>query len=176
MKKALSYINVIEEYTLGLSLLALALFSCFQVLTRYAFNYSFTWFEELSRYICIFITFLGASLGLKYGSHFTMSALVDRLPFRARRLIAALVGLVSAAFFVVVTYYGAVHCLKHYRYGNLSAALRLPMYLPYLPIPAFSALMAGRSLLQVGKDLSDVIRGEPAPPDMDGSVPEDEPA
>ena len=157
MKRFLAYINGIEEYTLGLSLLALAMFSCLQVVTRYAFNYSFTWFEELSRYACVFITFLGASLGLKYSTHFAMTAVVDSLPDRAKKLIYSLVYLVCALFFMVVVYYGTVHCLKHYRFGNLSAALRLPMYIPYLPIPVFSAVMAVRCLLISWTNLASVF-------------------
>jgi C4-dicarboxylate transporter DctQ subunit len=153
-------LNQIEEYTLGLSLLALAVFSCLQVITRYAFNYSFTWFEELSRYACVFLTFLGASLGLKYSTHFAMTALVDSLPYRIRKLVQSLVYLACALFFVVVAYYGTLHCLKHYRFGNLSASLRLPMYIPYLPIPVFSGVMAVRCLLISWAGLTGAISGD----------------
>lgn len=168
MKKVIGVLNHIEEYTLGLSLLALALFACVQVFTRYVLNYSFTWFEELSQFSCVFITFLGASLGVKYSTHFSMTALVDRLPFRLRNLVAALVYLVCAVFFAVVAYYGSKHCLKHFRFGNLSAALRLPMYVPYLPIPVFSAVMAARCLIIVYRNLTDAVRG---PGDQDREIP-----
>ena len=147
MKKLIKILNQIEEYTLGMSLLALALFACVQVFTRYVLNFSFTWFEELSQFACVFLTFLGASLGIKYSTHFTMNALVDALPFRPRKAMEALVYIIAAFFFAVVAYYGTKHCLKHFKYGNLSAAMRLPMYIPYLPIPIFSAVMCGRCLI-----------------------------
>lgn len=147
MRRIIRFANNLEEYALGLSLLALALFACVQVFTRYVLNYSFPWFEELSQYACVFLTFLGASLGIKYGTHFTMSALVDRLPKNAIRFVNALVYLLCALFFAVVAYYGTKHCLKHFKFGTLSAALRLPMYVPYLPIPIFSAVMTIRCLM-----------------------------
>lgn len=160
MKRIIKYLNHVEEYTIGLYLLGLAIFACVQVFTRYVLNYSFTWFEELSQYSCVFLTFLGASLGIKYSTHFTMSAIVDRLPFRLKNVITALVYLICTLFFLVVAYYGFKHCQKHYKFGNLSAAMRLPMWLPYLPIPVFSCVMAGRSLIIVGRCLVDVVRGE----------------
>lgn len=160
MTRILKILNGLEEYTLGLYLLALALFACVQVFTRYVLNYSFHWFEELSQYSCVFLTFLGAALGIKYGAHFTMTALVDRLPFRVRNLVVALVYLICAVFFAVVTWYGAKHCIKHYRFGNLSAALRLPMFVPYLPIPVFSGVGMVRCLIVSGRALVNVYRGD----------------
>ena len=171
MIKLKAYLNHVEEYTLGFSLLGLAIFSCLQVLTRYAFNYSFTWFEEFSRYACVFITFLGASLGLKYSTHFAMTALVDSLPYRAKKLIYCLVYLVCAFFFMVVVYYGTIHCLKHYRFGNLSAALRLPMYIPYLPIPFFSGVMVVRCLMISWDGVTGVVRGNRSHPSLPGDKP-----
>ncbi len=159
MKKFVQVLNSIEEYTLGLTLLALALFACLQVFTRYLLNYSFTWFEELSQFACVFITFLGASLGIKYSTHFSMTAVVDRLPFRTRNIVSALVYLASALFFVIVAYYGIKHCSRQFRYGNTSAALRLPMYVPYLSIPLFSGVMAFRCLVKSWQGLADAVKG-----------------
>jgi C4-dicarboxylate transporter DctQ subunit len=161
MRRIIRFANNLEEYSLGLSLLALALFACVQVFTRYVLNYSFAWFEELSQYACVFLTFLGASLGIKYGTHFTMSAVVDRLPRNMIRFVNALVYLICALFFVVVAYYGTKHCIKHYNFGNLSAALRLPMFVPYLPIPIFSAIMAVRCLMIAAFNIFGTRDGEP---------------
>lgn len=150
----------IEEYVLGLSILALAIYACVQVFTRYALNFSFTSYEEIGRYTCVFITFLGASLGIKRSSHFAMTALTDRLPYRTAHVISALVWLISAVFFFVVTYYGVIHCIKQYRFETISPALRIPMYIPFLPIPAFFTIMGFRSLWKVYQDIRDTIKGE----------------
>lgn len=164
LKKTIKILNNIEEYTLGLTLLALAMFACFQVFTRYALNISFTWFEELSRFACVFLTFLGASLGIKYSTHFSMTAVVDKLPYRLKHSISALIYIICALFFAVVAWYGYKHCLKHFRYGNLSPAMRLPMYIPYLPIPLFSGVMVLRCLLRSAHDLKHAIEGAPDEP------------
>ena len=152
--------NAIEEYALGMSLLLLSIYSCIQVFTRYVLSYSFTSYEEFARYSCIFITFLGASLGIKYSIHFAMTAVVERLPHRLRELTTALVWLIGALFFFVVAYYGFSQCLKDMKYGMIAPALQIPMYIPFLPIPVFSLIMGGRSLLIFRNALVRAIRGK----------------
>ncbi|MFH1139568.1 MAG: TRAP transporter small permease [Pseudomonadota bacterium] len=161
MNKVLVFLNRLEEYTLGLTLLALALFSTVQVFTRYVFGISFAWFEELSRFSCVFITFLGAGLGFKYSTHFAMTAAVDKLPRKLKNVTTVAVFLISAFFFVVVAYYGLFQCQKHFKFGTLSAAMRWPMYIPYLPIPFFSAVMAWRCLMIVGRNIREMLQADP---------------
>ena len=160
MKTAVKIFNHIEEYTLGLSLLALAIYSCIQVFTRYVLNYSFTSYEEVARYACIFLTFLGASLGIKYSTHFAMTALTDRLPPRFQNIASVLVWLFSAIFFLVVSYYGVIQCLKQFRFGTLTPALRIPMYVPFLPIPIFFFIMGIRSVIKSGFAAKHVLKNE----------------
>ena len=160
MRMLIKVFNAIEEYALGMTLLVLAVYSCIQVFTRYILNYSFTSYEEVARYSCIFITFLGASLGIKYSAHFAMTAVIDRFPFRLKNFFTALIWLISAVFFFVVTYYGFVQCLKQIRFGMTAPALRIPMFIPFLPIPVFSAVMGCRSLIPCVKALSRMIQGE----------------
>ena len=160
MKQFSKIFQNIEEYVLGMSILALAIYACIQVFTRYALNFSFTSYEEIGRYTCVFITFLGASLGIKRSSHFAMTAVTDRLPYKTAHFISALVWLISAVFFFVVTYYGIIHCMKQFRFETISPALRIPMYIPFLPIPAFFTVMGFRSLWKVCEDIQCAIRGE----------------
>lgn len=152
--------NYIEEYAIGMTLLFLAIYSCIQVFTRYVLNYSFTSYEELARYSCIFITFLGASLGIKYSTHFAMTAIVERFPLRLRELTTAMVWLISALLFFAVTYYGFFQCQKMMRFGMITPALRIPMYVPFLSIPVFSLVMGCRSLLKIRSALISAIRGK----------------
>ncbi len=160
MNRFSRFFQNIEEYVLGMSILALALYACVQVFTRYALNFSFTSYEEIGRYTCVFITFLGASLGIKRSSHFAMTAVTDRLHYRTAHLISALVWLISAVFFFVVTYYGVIHCMKQFRFETISPALRIPMWVPFLPIPVFFTVMGFRSLWKVYQDIQCAIRGE----------------
>jgi C4-dicarboxylate transporter DctQ subunit len=51
LKRLFDTLDRIENITLVWTILGLALIGFVQVITRYVFNYSFTWFEELGRYL-----------------------------------------------------------------------------------------------------------------------------
>ncbi len=161
MKKLFHWFNLLEEGTLCFVLLGLACMAFVQVVSRYVFHYSFSWFEELGRYLGIFMAFLGASIGVKYGAHFTMDALVRQLPIRAAGLVRSAVNVLSGIFFLAVVWFALLQASKLRRYGVTSAALRIPMYLVYLPIPAFSFSMAVRFFLRARTEWGVFLRGNP---------------
>ena len=144
MSKILRILNNIEELVLGFTLLGLAIFVFIQVILRYGFHFAYSWAEELGRYMTIFFTFLGASLGVKYGTHFSVEALVQYLPDRYCHLVKAVVNLICGLFFLIVIYFAWLQITKLHKYGSSTATLRIPMYVPYIPIPLFSVTIASR--------------------------------
>lgn len=152
-----------EKGLLVWTILGLALIGCIQVFTRYVLNYSFTWYEELGRYLGVFITFLGAAIGVKSSSHFTMDLFVRKLKRPWQQLLRMTTALVSVSFFFLVAWYSCKVVSRMYGYGTTSPAMGMPMYLAYLPIPLFSVVMAVR-YCQTGltalRELRTVVEGE----------------
>jgi len=161
MKKLLKWAENLEEWVLAYTLLLVVLLAFVQVVLRYGFHYDFTWFNEFARYTCIFMTFLGASIAVKAGVHFSMDALVQAVPGRAAHLMKVLVNLGCGLFCVVVVYYGTLHCLKLHRFGVRTSAMQIPMYVPYLSIPVFSATMGLRFFGKMVFHLKAFIKNEP---------------
>ena len=144
----LDRIHRMENFILVWTILGLAFIGFIQVFTRYLFNYSFTWFEELGRYLGVFIAFAGASTGVRTGSHFTMDLIVSNLSRAWRRPIRLFTHLLSAGFFVIVAWYSYKTVVRMYGYETTSPTMEIPMYLAYLPIPVFSVSIALRFLIQ----------------------------
>jgi C4-dicarboxylate transporter DctQ subunit len=159
--KLLNFTERLEEWVLAYTLLGIVLLSFIQVVLRYAFHYNFTWFEELGRYICVFLTFLGASIAVKTGAHFSMDAIVQSVPGRAAHLMKVVVNLACTLFFVIIVYYGTLHCMKLGRYGVKTAALRIPMFVPYLSIPVFSFIMSLRFLGKMIVHIRSFVNNQP---------------
>ncbi len=153
--------NRLEEVALGWTLLGLALLAFLQVVLRYAFDTGLDWAEELGRYVSVLLTFLGASVGVKHGTHFSVEAVVKALPYRASHGVRALAGLLTAVLFAAVVWYGWVHTARLQRFGVTSASLRVPMWIPYAPIPLFSATLALRFLLQALGHARRAVDGPP---------------
>lgn len=72
-----------------------------QVVSRYGLDRPLSWPEELSEFLFITLTFIGATAVLKRGGHFSMDALVQSLPEGARTFIhrasMVLMGVLAAA-------------------------------------------------------------------------------
>ena len=150
----------LEEGLIAVILLGLALMAFVQVVTRACFGLSFTWFEELSRYLGVFVTFLGASLGVKYGMHFSMDAVIRVIPARPAHLIQGAANLAAGLFFLALIYYSWLNIAKLRRFGVTTAALGVPMYWAYLPIPVFSVTIAWRFFRVAGREFLAGFRGD----------------
>ncbi len=165
MKKLIRALNLAEEWTLVLVLLGLACLTFVQVCSRYLLNYSFTWMEELSRYLGVFIAFLGASLGVKYGAHFSMDLVYERVQNdRIRHALKIFVNAFCGVLFIVIAYYGLIQTLKLQHFGVSTSALQLPKYWAYAPIPFFSIFIALRFFILMAGHARDFRHNNPYAP------------
>jgi C4-dicarboxylate transporter DctQ subunit len=109
----------------------------------------------------IFVTFLGASIGVKYGTHFSMEALVQYTPDRISHLVKSLAYLISGTMTFFFVYFGIKHLLRLKGFGVNSAAMGIPMFIPYLPIPLFSLTMSFRFYRLCYKHVKSFIKNDP---------------
>ena len=71
--------------TIALCLALMVVLVLGNVILRYAFNTGLTLSEELSRWLFVYLVFLGAVVALREHSHLGMDSLMQRLPATARR-------------------------------------------------------------------------------------------
>ena len=69
---------------LALALMVVLVFT--NVVLRYAFSSGITVSEELSRWLFVWLTFLGAVIAMREGSHLGSDTLVSRLPLAGKKL------------------------------------------------------------------------------------------
>lgn len=151
----------IEEGALGFALLGLAVLTVVETGLRYTVSYTFAWFGEFANYTMIFFTYLGASIGVRYGTHFSMEALTEYSGDRASHLLKAAAYGLSGIVCVLFIYYGTVHLLKMRSFGVKSPAMQWPMFVPYLPIPIFSLTMGFRFFALSFKHFRGFLKNEP---------------
>ena len=148
MQRIKNFLDRVENITLVWTILGLALIGFVQVIARYVFNYSFTWYEELGRYLGVFIAFMGAAIGVKTGSHFTMDLLVSKMRQPYQGLFKLLTHCLCSFFFLVVAWYSWKIVSRMHGYGTTSPTMEIPMYVAYLPIPVFSVVIGIRFFLK----------------------------
>jgi TRAP-type C4-dicarboxylate transport system permease small subunit len=74
------------EVLISLALAVMVVLVFGNVVMRYAFNSGITLSEELSRWLFVWVTFLGAVVAMKEGAHLGSDTLVSKLPVRWQKV------------------------------------------------------------------------------------------
>lgn len=133
------------DVLLGTAILVMVVSMVWQVIGRYVFSRAPGWTEELSRFLMLWLTMLGSAAALRSGSHLSVTSLVDALPPRVLAWALALrdAALVGAAGLLV--WYGFL--FARLNSAQESAAMDIPMTVPYAALPVGAALIIVMVLL-----------------------------
>lgn len=140
MKSLTKFIHILNQiigYLMVVMMTAMTIVIIAQVICRIVHG-SIPWSEEFSRFLMIYITFLGMAYACRYDQLMSVKFLQMSLPELGRKIMYAVALLIQIAFFATVFYQGlAIIQTVH---TQLSPAMRIPMSLPY------SAMMVGSIL------------------------------
>ncbi len=114
------------------------------VFSRYVLVRTFTWYDEIARGCFVWLTFLGAAVGVKRQAHFRLHILVDRLSPGPRQATVILLPLVVIIFAGVLIQQGLVF-LELGKFQQ-TPVMGLPKTWIYVSIPIGGALMILYSL------------------------------
>ena len=126
------------------------------VFSRYVLVMTFTWYDEIARACFVWLTLLGAAVGVKRHAHFRLHLVVDRLPQRLQKAVAVLFPLVIMAFAAVLIHQGLVF-LELGRFQQ-TPVMGLPKIWIYVAIPIGGALMILYSLVPLWQALRGLFR------------------
>ncbi|MGM0876693.1 MAG: TRAP transporter small permease [Bacillota bacterium] len=87
MTKAFSLFDKLLNAMMALSLAVMSLLVFGNVILRYGFNSGITWSSEISRFLFIWLTFLGAIVALKDNKHLAVDLLIKKLPPNSRKVV-----------------------------------------------------------------------------------------
>jgi TRAP-type transport system small permease protein len=126
----------------------LALTVLYQFITRYVFNDSAAWTEEIARYLLIGVVFVGATIGVAKNAQIQVDFFYRHMPAALGRWLSRLVDVVRVAFFAAAVVLTGEMMLK------LGSSTRMtivdaPMNIVYGVVLLGFAAMTFRSI-QVG--------------------------
>jgi TRAP-type C4-dicarboxylate transport system permease small subunit len=133
--------NVLESVTLWFIALALAAMTVVvfaQVVAR-EISASLPWSEELSRYLMIYLTYLGVSVGVKRKSHIAVEFVTGKFPVKVQNTIEAATNIVCILCCAIIVIYGVQ--LVDITMMQKSPALRIPMGIAYFSLVLGGSLM-----------------------------------
>ena len=79
-----------------------------QIIMRFVFNNSLSWSEELGKFIFVWISWLGISIGQRRHEHIRITLLVDRLTLKWQKIFEIIADIMLFAILAVTLYYAAV--------------------------------------------------------------------
>ena len=101
-------LDKIEETVLVSMFVVMVGIIFFQVIMRYVFNNSLSWSEEFGKFLFVWISWLGISIGHKRKEHIKITLVVDKLPHKLKMICEAISELILVIICGITMYYGVV--------------------------------------------------------------------
>ena len=146
--KALAAINKLLEAFAVINLALMSLLVFLNVVLRYTLNSGLTFTEEASRYMFVWLTFMGAVLAFNGDEHVSVQFLVAKLPVKLRAWWTIATDLILLACCVLLL----IGCCKltAQNMENLSPITGVPTGINFLAASIMSALLAVLLVVRIG--------------------------
>jgi TRAP-type C4-dicarboxylate transport system permease small subunit len=139
-----------ERTALILILSVMTLVVFLQVVFRYVLGRPLYWSEEMARYLFVWLSVLGAALGVQKGGHFGLDFFQRMKPKPWKRFVPIFVHLLMGAVALVIFFQGIT--LVQMTSLQESPAMSISMAWAYASMPTGAGLMAVHLLLALIKD------------------------
>lgn len=104
--RGINFLSEASGYLSGILIFLASLIIVYQVVIRYFIGASTIWQTELSIYMLIFATFVGAAYGLKHDGHVGVDVITDLLPEKPKAMLKIITSLASMVLTIVVAWKG----------------------------------------------------------------------
>lgn len=131
MKKVLDGLTKLENLIMVVAFIIMVGASFAQVVNRNFFKLPISWFDEASVYCMIYMVLIGTEVGLRDGTQIAVTGVVDKLGGRMKTVVQVIAKVIVVIFSFGVLMGGIKLVNIQIRTGQVSAALSLPMSIPY---------------------------------------------
>jgi TRAP-type C4-dicarboxylate transport system permease small subunit len=156
--KGINLFAKIVEYICGIMLTLLTVSTFAQVVSRYVFNHSFNWSEELAIYVMVWMVYLGAAINVLRGGHTRIDFFINLMPYRMREIVEA-VGQVICGVFSGYLAYNTLPVLQ-LTMRMKTPALRIPTGVMYISVLVCGVCMIVFFAIKTVEHLRAAIRGK----------------
>lgn len=169
LKTIINIIKKVEFILLALMLGVIVTATFLQVLGRFTPLPFSSVFEELSTFLFVWMSMIGAGACVREGSHMSMDFVVSFLPENKKIYSKLLNDLVAIFIGIVIVYCASLLIPRLQRTGMLSAAMQLPLWINNLAAPTGGALIAFWGIHNVVLDIYSIVKNKALPENGDVS-------
>ena len=141
------------SYVVAILLVAMSGIVFGNVICRYFLEASLAWYEEVSRFLLIWIVFLGAVIALIKGDHLSIELLSLVLSPRACRMAVILSDILVLAALAIMFQGAWDMAIDSLNSGWLASSVPIPYGWVYMVGPVSAALMFVQTLIKTSGDI-----------------------
>ena len=143
-----------EEVLLVVTLSAMTVLVFGQTLLRFSIGKTPSWTQELAQFLQVYFVYLGASYAIKMDAHIRVTFIGKIIPLYLRNTFEITSSCCFIVFCFILIYWGIPLCNDIRNFNQVSAAMRLPMYIPYLALPLGGIIMSFRLIQKISQILT----------------------
>ena len=132
-----------------------------EVLRRFILAFSSVWGEEIARFCFIYLTWIGASAGVKYRTHIRIDLIYRWVPQRHQVWLYMFADLATMIFAIVAFYYSLIPIATSINFDNVTDGLRINRTFFLVAVPLGFAMTFGRLVQNLLRDWRDHRAGQP---------------
>ncbi len=133
----------------------MVIFTTAQIIARTWFT-SLSWAEEITRYLLIWSTFLGATCVYRHSGNIAITFVQDLMPKNVNKGMKVFVHAVCLVLFAVLFYFGIIYCNKQSR---TAVAIPIKMKYIYSCLPISMVILAFHALTLLLETVKGEVKG-----------------
>lgn len=135
-----------EDWVVILSFMMIVIVTFINVLSRYIFQSSLAFTEEITINLLVVLTMMGAVVGIRLGAHLGFTYLVENAKATTRRTLILVSTALMIVFLAVLLIWGGEMMIHQAIRGRATPSLGIPQWLFTLSIPLAGLLGIIRSI------------------------------
>ena len=135
-----------EDWVVIVSFMVIVLVTFVNVVSRYTFQASLAFSEEITINLLVVMTMMGAVVGIRLGAHLGFTYLVENAKAKTRRSLIIIGTVFIVIFLAVLLFWGSEMMIHQAIRGRATPSLGIPQWLFTLSIPLAGLLGILRSV------------------------------
>ena len=134
MQKISKLLHIGASWLLSFLIGAILLVTLLEIFSRNVLGQSFQWSEELSRFLLVWITFIGASVVYKKGELIALNAF-SKARENIRMILFYITQVITILFICVLFYFSMKTTFSGSVMNQMATGFHVSMVVPYISIP-----------------------------------------
>lgn len=148
-------IRKFEELIISYGIIVMSIVLVANVFSRVFLNSSIQAAEEIGQILIVMVTFIGISYAARMGKHITMSAVIDSIPRKFKKIYIYFTSSVSTVLLWWLGYLGTLYVNRIMGSGRITSSLQFPMWILYIFVPLGFFLASLQYLVTIVVNIKD---------------------